>query len=120
MRKYLTLAEAAQLLPHRPAASTLWRWSVKGFYIRAVDEIIRLQHVHIGRRIFTTRGFPASCARIYAQWHAGLRTKRNKRKEFPWLCSADLAPFDVTGYVVRRRLAGRGRDAVEPGCRASS
>ena len=54
MRKYVTLAEAAQLLPNRPAACTLWRWCVKGFYIRAVDEIIRLRHVHIGRRIFTT------------------------------------------------------------------
>jgi len=54
MRKYLTLAEAAQLLPRPPVSATLWRWCVKGFYIRYVDKIIRLRHVRIGRKMFTT------------------------------------------------------------------
>ena len=54
MRKYLTLAEAAQLLPRTLATCTVWRWCVKGFYIRFVDEIIRLRHVRIGRKMFTT------------------------------------------------------------------
>ena len=29
-RQILTLAQAAQLIPHRPNAHTLWRWSKKG------------------------------------------------------------------------------------------
>ena len=54
MRKYLTLPEATQRLPGKVAACTVWRWSAKGFYVRAVDRIIRLRYVYIGRRLFTT------------------------------------------------------------------
>jgi hypothetical protein len=53
MRKYLTFAEAAQRLAGKVSACTVWRWSAKGFYVRAVHRIIRLRYVHIGRRLFT-------------------------------------------------------------------
>jgi hypothetical protein len=49
----LTLDEAAQLLPHRPHPSALWRWARRG--LRARDgRVIRLAHVRIGGRIFVT------------------------------------------------------------------
>lgn len=41
----------ARRLPDKVSPCTLWRWSAKGFCIRAVDRIIRLRYVHIGRRL---------------------------------------------------------------------
>ena len=44
----LTLAQAAQLLPHRPNAHTLWRWSSRG--LRGV----KLKTFKVGRSHCTT------------------------------------------------------------------
>jgi hypothetical protein len=44
----LTLAQAAQLLPHRPNAHTLWRWSTRG--LRGV----KLKTFKVGRSHCTT------------------------------------------------------------------
>lgn len=50
---YLTLAEAARLTPRRPTAGTLWRWARRG--VRARDgRSIRLRHVRVGGRVYTT------------------------------------------------------------------
>lgn len=57
MRKYLTLAQAAELLPIKRSACTLWRWCVRGIYVRRVNQIIRLQHAYIGRRLMTTEAW---------------------------------------------------------------
>ena len=46
--RLLTLAEAANLLPGRPSAATLWRWRVRG--IRGK----RLESVQVGAKIFTS------------------------------------------------------------------
>jgi len=54
MRNYFTLQEAGKRLPVPRHVSTMCRWSVRGFYFPALDKIIRLQHVHVGRRLFTT------------------------------------------------------------------
>ncbi len=49
----LTLPEAARLLPTRPHASALWRWSRLG--LRARDGTrVRLKHLRLGGRIYTT------------------------------------------------------------------
>lgn len=44
----ITLAQASKRLPGRPSLPTLWRWCTKG--VRGV----RLGHVRLGRRIFTS------------------------------------------------------------------
>lgn len=54
MKNYISLHEAATRLPVPVAKSTLWRWCTKGFYIPAAKHIVRMQHVNIGRKMFTT------------------------------------------------------------------
>ncbi len=46
--KYLTLAQAARLLPTKPAPSTLWRWARKG--VRGVH----LEYRRLGGKIVVT------------------------------------------------------------------
>ena len=50
---YITLAEAANLAPGRPHPSTIWKWARRGFQTRA-GELVRLQHLRVGKRIYTT------------------------------------------------------------------
>jgi len=50
---YLTLSQAARLVPGRLAASTLWRWHRRG--VRAASgQRVRLRCVRFGRRLYTT------------------------------------------------------------------
>ncbi len=53
----LTLSEAARSLPRigdkRPHASTIWRWCRLGIKSRS-GRRIRLEHVRVGARVFTT------------------------------------------------------------------
>ena len=54
MNKYITLQEAAKRTPVPVSQCTLWRWCTKGFYIPAAKQLVRLQYVCVGRRMFTT------------------------------------------------------------------
>ncbi|HUT58012.1 MAG TPA: DUF1580 domain-containing protein [Phycisphaerae bacterium] len=54
MINYVSLAEAAELLPSRPAVSTVWRWCVKGIHVRRTGQIVKLRCVFVGRKMFTT------------------------------------------------------------------
>lgn len=50
----LTLTEAARACPGRPHPSTLWRWARKG--VRGANGVtVKLEHVRLGARIFTSR-----------------------------------------------------------------
>ncbi len=49
----LTLADAAKKCPGRPSANAVWRWCRKGVKSRG-GRIIRLQHIRVGGRIYTT------------------------------------------------------------------
>ena len=51
--QYIRLGQAAQIAPGRPSANCIWRWCRKGVLSRG-GERIRLQHVRIGGKIFTT------------------------------------------------------------------
>ena len=53
----LTLAQAAKLIPHRPSANTLWRWSTKGL------QGVKLQTFKVGRSRCTTPEMLASFIR---------------------------------------------------------
>ncbi len=49
---YLTLSQAAQLLPGRPSACAVWRWGRKGIKARG-GERVKLQHIRLGGRVYT-------------------------------------------------------------------
>ena len=51
---YLTLSQAAGLVPGRPHFATLWRWCRKGVVARN-SERVKLRHVRMGGRLLTTR-----------------------------------------------------------------
>ena len=72
---YISLTEAAKLAPGRPSINCVWRWCRKGVIARS-GERIRLQHVRIGGKLFTT-----------AQWVGEFGQR---------LADADTAYFDLT------------------------
>lgn len=49
----ITLTQAAKLAAGRPSTNCVWRWCHKGVLSRK-GERIRLQHVRVGGKIFTT------------------------------------------------------------------
>jgi len=51
--EYITLGEAAKLAPNRPSTNSIWRWCRRGVLARG-GQRVRLQHVRIGGKIFTT------------------------------------------------------------------
>jgi len=51
--KHITLTEAAKITPGRPSTNCLWRWCRRGVLSRS-GQRIRLEHVRIGGKIFTT------------------------------------------------------------------
>ena len=50
---YIALTQAARLAPGRPSINCLWRWCRKGVLARS-GQRIRLQHVRIGGKLFTS------------------------------------------------------------------
>jgi hypothetical protein len=52
-QEYITLTQAAKLAPSRPSVNCIWRWARKGVLARGGDRI-RLQHVRIGGKLYTT------------------------------------------------------------------
>lgn len=50
---HITLAQAAKLTPGRPSSCAVWRWCRVGVKSRT-GERIRLDHIRIGGRLFTT------------------------------------------------------------------
>jgi len=51
---HLTLSQAAKLSPGHPSTSAVWRWARKGVLSRS-GQRIRLTHIRVGGKIFTTR-----------------------------------------------------------------
>ena len=76
MQEYLKLSEAAKLMPLPVNTCTVWRWCVKGFYMRAVKKIVRLQHIMVGRRLLTTQEW---IDRFIAEMTAAKAAEREKK-----------------------------------------
>ena len=57
MRRYLTMAEAAEFLPFKRSPCTLWRWCVRGVHGPHGNRIVQLRHVCLGRRLMTTEAW---------------------------------------------------------------
>jgi hypothetical protein len=83
---YITLAQAATLLPGRPHVLTLARWAKKG--VRGV----KLEHRRFGRRICTTRQMLDAFAAA--------------------LAAADCPPDSAPPSPTPRRAVGRPRTAT--------
>ncbi|MCD4700010.1 MAG: hypothetical protein K8R91_05505 [Phycisphaerae bacterium] len=54
MLNYLTLNEAAEVLPGWRNHTTIWRWCEKGIRVRRTGRRTRLKHIHLARQLFTT------------------------------------------------------------------
>lgn len=54
MRNYITLQQAAKLLPIKVSGPTVWRWCVNGLSVPGQNDVIRLRFSALGRRLFTT------------------------------------------------------------------
>ena len=50
---HITLGQAAKITPGRPSTNCLWRWCRRGVLARN-GRRVRLQHVRVGGKIFTT------------------------------------------------------------------
>jgi len=82
---YITLSEAAQRTPGRPSAGTIWRWARRGILTRA-GHTVRLQHVRVGGRVYTTDMwlqdfFREVAAQDLARWQHPNRVRRRERFE---------------------------------------
>lgn len=83
--EYLSLAQAARVLPGRPSANCVWRWARKGVISRDGRRVC-LRHIRLGGRILTTKGwvdaFGASLAEAdrsyFAEQSAGAVPDRNR------------------------------------------
>ena len=51
--EHLTLTQAAKIAPGRPSTNCLWRWCRRGVRSRG-GERVRLQHIRIGGKIYTS------------------------------------------------------------------
>ena len=83
---HISLVEAAKLTPGRPSACAIWRWARRGIKSRT-GERIRLQHVRVGGRIYTTadsltaffKAVAAADAAHFSEAHAPAVSPRQKR-----------------------------------------
>lgn len=62
----ITLTEVAKTTPGRPTANCIWRWCRRGVLARN-GERVRLEHVRLGGRIFTTRRWLDEFGRALAE-----------------------------------------------------
>lgn len=54
--EHITLTQVAKVAPGRPSTNCLWRWCRRG--VKARDgQRVRLKHLRIGGKIFTTLGW---------------------------------------------------------------
>ena len=65
-QEYLTLTQAAKLAPGRPSINCIWRWCRKGVLARD-GQRIRLQHVRIGGKLYTTAEWVAQFGTALAE-----------------------------------------------------
>ena len=65
-QEYITLTQAAQMAPSRPSINCIWRWSRKGVLARS-GERVRLQHVRIGGKLYTTAAWLSQFGQTLAE-----------------------------------------------------
>ena len=63
---YITMSQAARLLPSRPSSGTVWRWCRRGVR-SATNQLIQLRHVRFGKRLYTRPAWLAEFGERLAQ-----------------------------------------------------
>lgn len=94
---HITLTEAAKLAPGRPSTNCLWRWCRRGVLSRC-GERVRLQHMRIGGKIFTTAAWVEEFGRRLAEADAAYFDLQQPVSAAPATSAESPA-----GVVVRRR-----------------
>ena len=87
MDDYITLNEAAEMVPTKPCHGTIWRWCARGIYVRRADEVVRMRFVRIGRKYFTKADWvdefihrlTAATLKAHEHWLAGSPGLRRDR-----------------------------------------
>ena len=51
--QHITLTQAAKIAPGRPSTNCMWRWCRRGVIARS-GQRIKLEHIRIGGKLFTT------------------------------------------------------------------
>jgi hypothetical protein len=97
------LAKASELLPGRPAVNCIWRWCRRGVLGRNGVRV-RLQHIRIGGKIFTSCEWIADFTRQLAESDAAYFDAKSRRQ-----LRQRLGACLVVGGCVRSGLQGRGR-----------
>jgi hypothetical protein len=80
--KHITLTEAAKITPGRPSTNCLWRWCRRGVLSRS-GERIRLEHVRIGGKIFTTAQWVEQFGKALAEADASYFDLEEQSTEAP-------------------------------------
>lgn len=52
--QYITLTQATKVAPGRPSTNCIWRWCRRGVIARS-GQRIKLEHIRMGGKIFTTQ-----------------------------------------------------------------
>ncbi len=93
--KHITLTEAAKITPGRPSTNCLWRWCRRGVLSRS-GERVRLEHVRIGGKIFTTAQWVEQFGKALAEADASFFDLEEQSTEAP-------TPRPRTGPRTQRR-----------------
>ena len=64
--EHITLTEVAKISPGRPSTHCLWRWCRRGVLARS-GQRVRLEHLRIGGKIFTTGRWVEDFGKALAQ-----------------------------------------------------
>jgi len=99
---HIPLSEAAQLIPGRPHTSAVWRWCRNGILTRS-GERIRLAHVRVGGRLFTSRSaieqFVQATTASDCEYFEPSETRSEHRRNASSLAQekggGDAIPFDA-------------------------
>ena len=92
-QQHLSLTQAARLVPGNVAPNCVWRWCRRGVLSRSGDRI-KLEHVRIGGKLFTT-----------ARWidEFGKHLATADAKHFDLIDEAPVAPRPAASSHKRRK-----------------
>lgn len=116
----VTLSQAARLAPGRPSPNCVWRWCRRGVLART-GERVRLEHVRLGGRLYTTPRWLEAFGRRLAEADAAYFDATNgdagrERVTAP----ASSAPASAPGPAPRRRRRPTDREEADRRARVAA
>jgi len=110
--EYLTLPQAAKACPSRTHESALYRWIVKGVLSRSGARI-KLEHLRVGRKMFTTREWLFTFFRELAAANVAYAEQRECQREADrfTVATTKAAPIS-TSAGAQRAMAALAADGI--------